>query len=365
LRLGSENLNPSSTGAAKDSLGACGTGTLPSGRLETKVHSSRTRHFGGDLTNLTNIPDGHQALRSSSTRTSLGPLTLASRRTAAPVGTRILDGSERGDLPASKKDPKDPQVSDYIPAIIADLYKQQAVYMPRPDFLECQPEINGKMRAILVDWLVEVHSSLKLHEETLHLTVNVVDRHLDATPVPRKQFQLVGMTALLLASKFEEIDPPQIKKLVWVSDNSYTKEDVLLMECTMLKALGFELKAPTPAQFLDYLLGANDCDGPRHECLVKYFLELALVEAKMTKFMPSVLVSAALHLSNEVLGRVAWPEKMAEISTHTQAELQSCVHEMRALLKAAPTCKQQAVRKKYLKEKYHFVASFPVTLTGF
>mmetsp|Transcript_22285 Transcript_22285/g.40144 ORF Transcript_22285/g.40144 Transcript_22285/m.40144 type:complete len:388 (-) Transcript_22285:140-1303(-) len=361
LFSGNENLNPASTCGAEVRLGALGTGSLPSGRFH-KTGAPGPRHFGGDLTN---VPDGHRALKSGSCRKLPAQCGLSlnlntSRQSDSTVGrTPFLEESTT--VPRKDRMSEPQCVSEYMPEIIADLYKKQAAYLPRPDFLESQPEINGKMRAILVDWLVEVHSSLKLRAETLYLTVRVLDCYLSATAVPRKQFQLIGITALLLASKFEEIDPPKIRKLIWISDNSYTKKEVLTMECAMLKSLSFGLMVPTQVHFLDYLLSANGCDGPRHECLVHYFLELALVEGKMAKFLPSVLVSAALHFSNEVLGRrVVWSEKMSEISTLGEAELQDCVREMHALLKAVPTGKQQAVRKKYLKEKYHFVASIPV-----
>ncbi|KAF3566408.1 hypothetical protein DY000_02011575 [Brassica cretica] len=56
------------------------------------------------------------------------------------------------------------------------------------------PDINVRMRGILVDWLIE------LMEETLYLTINLIDMFLAVTQhVPKKKLQLVGVTALLLA----------------------------------------------------------------------------------------------------------------------------------------------------------------------
>ena len=92
-----------------------------------------------------------------------------------------------------------------------------------------QADINDKMRAILVDWLVEVHLKFKLTPETLFLTTNLIDRFLALHPVTRKHLQLVGVTAMLIASKYEEIWAPEVKDFVYISDNAYDKDQILAM----------------------------------------------------------------------------------------------------------------------------------------
>lgn len=78
------------------------------------------------------------------------------------------------------------------------------------DYIDSQPEINEKMRAILVDWLIDVHSKFDLSLETLYLTINIIDRFLAIKTVPRRELQLVGVSAMLMASKYEEIWPPEV-----------------------------------------------------------------------------------------------------------------------------------------------------------
>lgn len=73
-----------------------------------------------------------------------------------------------------------------------------------------QPEINEKMRAILIDWLIDVHQKFELSPETLYLTINIIDRFLSVKAVPRRELQLVGISATLMASKYEEIWPPEV-----------------------------------------------------------------------------------------------------------------------------------------------------------
>ncbi len=97
------------------------------------------------------------------------------------------------------------------------------------------------MRAILIDWLVEVHLKFKLVPETLYLTVNLIDRFLEKEQVNRQKLQLVGVTAMLIACKYEEIYPPIVKDFVYITDNAYTKEDILIMEKKMLTTLDFNI----------------------------------------------------------------------------------------------------------------------------
>lgn len=96
----------------------------------------------------------------------------------------------------------------------------------RPLYMETQKFINERMRAILVDWLVEVHLKFKLVPETLYLTINLIDRYLERAEVSRPKLQLVGVTCLLIASKYEEIYPPELRDLVYICDRAYTRNDV-------------------------------------------------------------------------------------------------------------------------------------------
>merc|ERR1712028_56510 len=99
--------------------------------------------------------------------------------------------------------------------------------------MSMQTDLTHKMRTILIDWLVEVHMKYRLRPETLHLTVNLIDRYLTRMPVMRKRLQLVGVVAMFIASKFEEISPPELHDWVYITDKAYTQDEVLGMEVTM------------------------------------------------------------------------------------------------------------------------------------
>lgn len=108
------------------------------------------------------------------------------------------------------------------------------------------------MRAILIDWLIEVHLKFKLLPETLFLTVNIIDRYLEKNhDVHRTKLQLVGVTSMLIASKYEEIYAPEVRDFVYITDKAYTKEEILKMEQSILYSLDFNITFPSSLRFLE------------------------------------------------------------------------------------------------------------------
>ena len=148
--------------------------------------------------------------------------------------------------------------------------------------MEHQKDINEKMRGILVDWLVDVHLKFKLRPETLFVTVNIVDRYLAKAQINRQKLQLVGITAMLIASKYEEIYAPELKDFIYVTDHAYQRDEVLQMEGLILAALDFNLTFPTPLSFLEKTAQIANFDK-KMTMLARYLLELALIELKMNK----------------------------------------------------------------------------------
>ena len=78
------------------------------------------------------------------------------------------------------------------------------------------------MRAILVDWLVQVHKRFRLQAETLYLTVSIMDHYLaDFPTISKNDMQLIGVTAMMMACKYEEIYSPEMDDFVYMCDSAY------------------------------------------------------------------------------------------------------------------------------------------------
>jgi len=143
------------------------------------------------------------------------------------------------------------ECSEYANDIFSHLKLTELKFIPKPGYMKNQTDINEKMRAILIDWLVEVHLKFKLFSETLYLTVNLIDRYLEKENVLRQHLQLVGVTSMLIASKYEEIYAPEVRDFVYITDQAYTKEEILAMEYKILTTLEFNVTTPSSFRFLE------------------------------------------------------------------------------------------------------------------
>ena len=165
---------------------------------------------------------------------------------------------------------------------------------------KCCPELSDRMRSTLISWLIEVHLKYQLQPETLFITVNIVDRYCQTKEVKRSDYQLLGVTAMLIAAKYEEIYVPQIKDFVDITDNTYKKKDILKQEFLILKELDYEITFPTIYRFLERYHSL--WQGTQEVfILASYLCELSLLDVKMNKWYPSRIACSALYLSKKML----------------------------------------------------------------
>jgi len=223
------------------------------------------------------------------------------------------------------------------------------------NYMRSQTDTNHKMRAILVDWLVEVHLKFKLMPETLFLTHNLIDRFLEKKVVSRKNLQLVGVTAMLLASKYEEIWAPEVRDFVYISDKAYTREQIIEMEKDMLSELGFHLTVPTPFHFLSRFFKAAGADK-QMQLLSNFLVECALVDYGALKFSNSMLAASCVYVAMRCLNKGRWDANMKIHTRYAESDILECADAVSRLQRAAPTANLSAVYKKYSNEKFMAVA---------
>ena len=228
----------------------------------------------------------------------------------------------------------------------------------RHGYMAHQTDVNAKMRAILVDWLLEVHFKFKLLPETLYLTVNIIDRYLERKPVVRTKLQLVGVTAMLVASKYEEIYPPEVKDFVFITSNAYSHEEILDMEARMLNALRFEVTVPTAWIFLGRYCKVAMLDT-RTKLLAQYYVERCLQEYDMLRFLPSLQASAAVHAAMRTLGTGTWTPTMVAYTGFTEADLAEPLAEVERYV-CHHSASLKASRKKFGSKRFHDIASVGV-----
>ncbi|GMI70556.1 CYCLIN B2;4 [Hibiscus trionum] len=254
-------------------------------------------------------------------------------------------------------DSNDPlAVVEYVDGIYAHYKETEVSSCVSPNYMDRQFDINEKMRAILIDWLIEVHYKFELMEETLFLTINLIDRFLERCTVIRKKLQLVGMTAMLLACKYEEVSVPIVEDFVLISDKAYTRKDVLDMEKLMVNTLQFNMSVPTPYVFMRRFLKAAQSEK-KLEFLSFFLIELCMVEYETLKFQPSLLAAAAIYTAQCSLWRLKTWTKTSEWHTkYTEDQLLECSKLMVTYHQKAGTGKLKGVHRKYSSYKFGYAA---------
>ena len=141
---------------------------------------------------------------------------------------------------------------------------QQTEKLTQPNgfYMRHQRAINENVRAILVDWIISIHAKFKLLPETLYLTINLIDRYLCFFDVQKRDVQLIGVASLIIATKYEEIYPPTVKDIIYLTDNTYSREQILKMEMSILFNLQFEIQQTSSYRFLERYWKIAKADSP-------------------------------------------------------------------------------------------------------
>lgn len=213
---------------------------------------------------------------------------------------------EQGVPDLDAEDVDDPlMVAEYVVEIFDYLRVLEESTMPNPDYMDHQDHLEWHLRGVLVDWLIEVHTRFHLLPETIFLAINIIDRFLSARVVELEKLQLVGITAMFIASKYEEVLSPHVQNFKHVADDGFTEEEILKAERFVLAALNYDLSYPNPMNFLRRISKADNYDI-QTRTLGKYLLEISLLDHKFMEYHPSHIAAASMYLARLILERGEW-----------------------------------------------------------
>ncbi|MBA0810018.1 hypothetical protein Gohar_002040 [Gossypium harknessii] len=266
----------------------------------------------------------------------------------------------------------DPQMCGYYASDIYGYLHQMEVdpkRRPLPDYIEkVQKDVSMSMRGVLVDWLVEVAEEYKLVSDTLYMTVSYIDRFLSLNPLNRQRLQLLGVSSMLIASrKYEEITPPNVEDFCYITDNTYTKDEVVKMEADILKSLKFELGNPTVKTFLRRFTRVAQEDykasSLQLEFLGCYLAELSLLDYGCVKFLPSMVAASVIFLTRFIIRPKCHPLSSALQRNlgYKASDLKECVLILHDLYLSRRGDSLHAVREKYKQHKFKYVATIPAS----
>ena len=213
--------------------------------------------------------------------------------------TIILSNNENNSLentPTEKnssKETNDIFVSEYEEDLIKELICTEKRKQFNLDKIKHQNEINSEMRVILIDWIMEMHNKFCLSNRTLFLSIKILDYYLSSYEISRYNFQLLGLTSLFIACKFEETFVPQVSNLVFMTADAYTEKDLIKMELTLLKKLNYDLDFSTSLDWLNiirYKYNFNDDIVKK----ITYLIEISLLDIEIIKFSAKEIIACAV-----------------------------------------------------------------------
>lgn len=221
--------------------------------------------------------------------------------------------------------------------------------------------ITSRQRCILVDWMCKAAVSLKLRRESLCLAVTIVDRMLACRIVAKNKLHLLGLGALMIASKVEEIHPILLSDLLQISNNSFSENEMLRVEKVILAALDHRLCIPTPVSFTTLFTTCGNFDVIT-TMVVNYLVELSLCSYAMTKFLSSEIAASAVYLAAEMQDLPA--EQLSLLRRcpgYDEIALQGCIAKLRThASEIYAKYNNNPIYQKYKAEKYFRVSQLPI-----
>ena len=193
--------------------------------------------------------------------------------------------------------------NEYLNDIFENLINEENnnKYKINSNYFNFQNDINDKMRKVLIDWLIEIHYKLKFKEETFYTTIYIIDAYLSQKRIERKNLQLLGITAIFIASKLYEINSGNIEDYSNITAKTYNKEEIINMESDISKTLNFNFLIPTPILFYEILTKKMNLENDSYEYKFGEFLiQSYIMDSESFKYNYSIISYSSLYLISKI-----------------------------------------------------------------
>ncbi|XP_063236885.1 G2/mitotic-specific cyclin-B3 [Bacillus rossius redtenbacheri] len=223
------------------------------------------------------------------------------------------------------------------------------------DYMKRQSQVQASSRSQLVDWLVELQEHFELNHESLYLAVRLLDHYLARKCVPIAVLQVVGMSCILLAAKYEERYPPSLEDLLFISDYVCSRDQLIRMEQEVLRTLRFELGMPLSYCFLRRYARCINM-SLQDLTLARYILELSLTEYMFVSVSESKMACASLLLALRMLGLGGWTPTLEHYTGYKEEDFKHLLPHLNKLLH----CEKNSNRHRRVFIKYSDGSFFKV-----
>ena len=327
------------------------------GASQYLINNQPTAEHFYDIEEEYDVDDGYTTARSFGLHgeSTGGVTTVLAPKYTDGIKAELQEAKKYVEWTRSAEDIEDEQwdtsmVAEYGDEIFEYMRDLESRMAPNARYMEQQQEIQWSMRAVLMDWVIQVHQRFNLLPETLFLTVNYIDRFLSCKIVSLGKLQLVGATAIFVAAKYEEVQCPTINEIIYMVDGGYSADELLKAERFMLSMLQFELGWPGPMSFLRRISKADDYDLETRT-LAKYFLEVTIMDERFVGCTPSFLAAGAHCMARLMIYNGEWSKAHVYYSNYTWSQLRQL---LAAMLECCedPAKHHSAVYDKYMDKRY-------------
>ena len=224
------------------------------------------------------------------------------------------------------------------------------------NYMTLQKSINDKMRAILVDWLIDVHFRFDMKKKTLFNCIYIIDAFLSKNLIDRKYLQLLGMAALLISCKETEIMYPSLNSFLALSDFSYSLQELTNMERFVMKILDFDILAPTAEEF--YAINAEYFKfSEKQRFFGEYFLDASLIDYNLLKYNQSTIAVACGYIVMKFFNLNGVHSLLKNTGDNIkQIDVKNCARDLCFLVKNLSNSSLKATKNKYMSDKYMNIA---------
>ena len=224
------------------------------------------------------------------------------------------------------------------------------------NYMTLQKSINDKMRAILVDWLIDVHFRFDMKKKTLFNCIYIIDAFLSKNLIDRKYLQLLGMAALLISCKETEIMYPSLNSFLALSDFSYSLQELTNMERFVMKILDFDILAPTAEEF--YAINAEYFKfGEKQRFFGEYFLDASLIDYNLLKYNQSTIAVACGYIVMKFFNLNGVHSLLKNTGDNIkQIDVKNCARDLCFLVKNLSNSSKKKKKNKYMSDKYMNIA---------
>ena len=353
------------------------------------IQSESNHRFFGREINLNSIDNIHSTMELKASSNQLKPLqknislNLSRHYSSNSTLPSINESNEISDLKSTedkeninnisfysekkeKEQRNDPQlVPEYSDEIFYYLKNNERINTPDySNLFEKQSKINEQYRTILINWICHVHYKFSLLPETLFLTINILDAYTSLSKFDITEYQLVAVASMLIASKYEEYYAPEIKDFIYVTKGTYTKEQIIKMEYSIMCALKFDILFSSGIKFLEYFSFYNknkfhnEKIDKRQFHLAQFILEISLMNVGIMKYSASMRASSALYMSRKILKNEIedkdniWSNELHLKTGYNEGKLKQCVREMILYLQTVLKRKSCAFKEKFNSFEY-------------